>query len=94
MIHALQNCDPKARALLSSMLLERRAAGRAGLGHKELILSIVKQTGSLEYTVEILSELHKEISKLVDLMDKMTGKENKPLKRLLAALEVKEDGPC
>lgn len=91
MIHALENCDPKARVLLSSMLLERRAAGKAGQGHKELILSIIKQTGSLKYTVEVLSELHKEISKLVDLIDKRTGRVNKGLKKLLAALEVKEE---
>lgn len=91
MIHALENCDPKARVLLNSMLLGRRAAGATRLGHKELMISIVEQTGSLQYTVEILSALHRSITELVDLMDKKTGKVNEAFRGLLAALYVKND---
>ncbi|KAJ0116069.1 Geranylgeranyl pyrophosphate synthase A [Diaporthe amygdali] len=73
------------------MLLERRATGAAGLGHKELILSMMQQTGSLQYAVEILSVLFNEIFELVDLIDRRTGKVNKPIRDLLAALEIKKD---
>lgn len=94
MIHALENCDPKTRVLANSMLLSRRASGVAGLGHKELMLSIIEQTGSLQYTVEVLSVLRNEIIKLVDLMDRRTGKVNTSVRSLLEGLEVKKDRLC
>ena len=55
------------------MLLNRRASRAAVLGHKELMLSITEQTGSSQYTVEVLSTLQSEMLKLVDVMDKGTG---------------------
>lgn len=76
------------------MLLERRAAGSAGLGHKELILSILDQTGSLQYTVEVLSTLHLEILESIEMIDRRMGKVNKLIRDLLADLEIKKDGPC
>lgn len=94
MIHALENCDPKTRVLANSMLLNRRASGVAGLGHKELMLSIMEQTGSLQYTVEVLSALRNEMIKLVDLMDRRTGKVNRSFRSLLEGLEVKKDRLC
>lgn len=72
------------------MLLGRRAVGATSLGHKELMISIVEQSGSLNYTVEILSVLHRSIMELVDLMDKKTGKVNKAFRDLLAALDTKK----
>lgn len=73
------------------MLLGGRAAGATSLGHKELMIAIVKQSGSLQYTVEILSVLHRSIMELVDLMDKKTGKVNKAFRDLLAAVDIKND---
>ncbi|KAL1845942.1 hypothetical protein Daus18300_014402 [Diaporthe australafricana] len=94
LLHALENCDRKTRVLLNNMLLERRAAGKAGPGHKELILSILEQTKSLKYTVEMLSVLFDEILEVVDVIERRTGETNKPMRDLLAALEVKQQASC
>lgn len=72
------------------MLLERRAAGKAGPGHKELIISILEQTKSLKYTVEMLSVLFGEILDAVDVAERRMGGINRPMRDLLAALEIKE----
>lgn len=93
-MHSLENCDRTTRALLNNMLLERRAAGKAGPGHKELILSILAQTKSLEYTVEMLSVLFDEMLVAVDAIERRTGRINKPIRDLLAALEMKKEVSC
>lgn len=70
------------------MLLERRAAGKAGPGHKELILSILEQTKSLKFTVDLLSVLFDEILVAVDVIERTTGEENRPIRELFAALQI------
>jgi hypothetical protein len=72
------------------MLLERRAAGKAGPGHKELILSILEQAKSLQYTLDMLSVLFEEMMATVDLIERATGRINKPIRDLLAALEIQK----
>lgn len=76
------------------MLVERRVAGKAGPGHKELILSILEQTQSLSYTVEMLSVLFDGMLVAVDVIERRTGRINKPIRDLLAALEIKKDMRC
>ncbi|KAH8745795.1 GGPP synthase A [Diaporthe sp. PMI_573] len=89
LLHALETCDRRTRTLLDNMLLERRAAGKAGPGHKELVLSILEQTKSLQYTVDMLSALSDEILDIVGAIETATGEPNKPIRDLFAALEIK-----
>lgn len=59
---------------------------------KSLFFSIVEQSGFLQYTVDILLAFHTAILELGDLMDERTGKVNKAIRDLVAALVVRKDG--
>lgn len=73
------------------MLVERRVAGQAGPGHKELILSILERSKSFKYTVDMLAVLFDEMLVAVEAIERSTGRGNKPIRDLLAALEIKKD---
>lgn len=58
------------------------------LAQKHLVLNILKEAGSLEYTVTALHKLSQEIEIEVDSIEKATGIENKPLRVLFEILKV------
>lgn len=80
MIHNLESWDLKARVLQNSVLLDRGAPAAFRLGHKDwkLILPIVEQTRVWYYTVILFLVLNTTILDMADLMDKRTGRVNKP----------------
>ncbi|OJD36442.1 geranylgeranyl pyrophosphate synthase [Diplodia corticola] len=88
LMHALEHGDPTARRLLSGMMQQRRTAGCAGPGHKELILGILEEAGSLAYTAGVLGALAVELVEEIGAVERATGKTNAALRGLVEALRV------
>lgn len=68
--------------------MERRAAGHARLGHKELILKIFEETGSLKYTLDSLDILWGKIFARVREIEESTGKYNSRLRHLMNRIKL------
>ena len=88
LIHALENGSPRLVSLLQNMLIQRRASGSAPPGHKEFILTILEEIGSLDYTAEALRNLQIDIEEEIRLVEKSTGKISPVLWKVLEALRV------
>lgn len=88
LIHSLHNAKPATRAILNSLIMERHAAGCAGQGHKELMLSIFQETGSLLYAADTIQSLWSEISLEIDALERYKGKVNKPMRAIMDALKI------
>ncbi|GME35450.1 geranylgeranyl pyrophosphate synthase [Neofusicoccum parvum] len=88
LIHALGHAGQESQALLRGMYQQRRAAGCAGPGHKELILAILKEAGSLEHTAAVLGVLGAEMQQEIGAVETRMGKANPALRGLLEALQV------
>lgn len=88
LIHALEHAPKAEYSILRHTLLQRHIARGMALSQKYLILDILKATGSLQYTVDALREIGKEISVEVDHIERETGIENKSLRTLLELLKV------
>lgn len=58
------------------------------LSQKHLVLDILKEAGSLEYTVAALRKIGREIDMEVDSIEVVTGIENKSLRALIEILRV------
>ncbi|KAL5921334.1 hypothetical protein ACKVWC_003405 [Pyricularia oryzae] len=87
-LHAIQNASPSSRSLLRNMLLQVRKSGSAGERHKELMVSIMEEAGSLEFTAEMLLELEKSILAEVEAIEEVTGIRNQALRDLLGAFRA------
>lgn len=70
------------------MLLQVRKSGSAGERHKELMVSIMEEAGSLEFTAEMLLELEKSILAEVEAIEEVTGIRNQALRDLLGAFRA------
>ncbi|KAL0262785.1 hypothetical protein SLS55_001758 [Diplodia seriata] len=88
LMHALEHAEPTSRRLLSGMMQQRRTAGCAGPGHKELILRILEQAGSLQHTAGVLRALETELRQEIGAIEADTGKANTALRGLVEALQV------
>ncbi|KAL1637026.1 hypothetical protein SLS58_009465 [Diplodia intermedia] len=88
LMHALEHAEPTSRRLLSGMMQQRRTAGCAGPGHKELILRILEQAGSLQHTAGVLRALATELRQEIGAIEADTGKANTALRGLVEALQV------
>lgn len=86
LIHALENAP--TNMALRSMLLQRRGANKAALGHKELIIEHLNQTESLEFTAAALRELQGQIVLEVLRIERASDIQNVGLKNLLEKLHV------
>ncbi|KAK1595398.1 geranylgeranyl pyrophosphate synthetase [Colletotrichum navitas] len=88
MIHALRNAQPKTLNILQGLLQQRKVAGRAGPGQKELFLEIFRETGSLQHTAVLLRNIRIAIIAEVEVVEQSTGRTNDRLRMLLEALNV------
>ncbi|KAI6266500.1 hypothetical protein MCOR28_010004 [Pyricularia oryzae] len=86
MLHALRNAQPASLTILRHLLLQRRSAGCAGLGHKEKMLAILQETGSLKFTSEMLQQLHGSLVKELKDLEQTFGVRNQLLHDVLEAL--------
>lgn len=68
--------------------MQRRVAGLALSGHKELIIKLLQDTGSLEYTVQVLRKLQAELMDELLAVEAHTGKSNPDIRHMVEALKV------
>lgn len=88
LLHALQNAEPGVKALLHSMLMQRRVAGSAPEGHKELIINMLHETGSLGYTADMLRKMWINLMDEVHVIEAHTGKLNPKIRGIIEALRI------
>lgn len=70
------------------MLIQRRAVGSAPPGHKELIIALLQEIGSLEYTAKVLEALRTDLDGEIRTIEGYTGILNPILWHLVEALCV------
>lgn len=68
--------------------MQRHSAGHAPLEHKEMMLSIFQQAGSLGYTANVLGCLEDELLDEIAHIENATGKANPGLKSIIHALQL------
>ncbi|KAK7756059.1 hypothetical protein SLS62_002002 [Diatrype stigma] len=88
LIHALENTEEAEYSILRHVLGQRHIANGMSLAQKHLVLHILKEAGSLEYTVTALRKISQEIEAETDSIEEATGIENKPLRALFEVLKV------
>ncbi|KID83934.1 Polyprenyl synthetase-related protein [Metarhizium guizhouense ARSEF 977] len=88
MIHALQCLPESQRMILHNLLAQRKVNGGSSIEHKQLILQLMRRSGSLEYTLAALRLLQSEINKEVKSIEQESGIQNSDLKVLLSKLYV------
>ena len=74
--------------LLQNVLTQRRVAGSAPPGHKELIIDLLGEIGSLDYTAKALGALRTDLEDEIHAIEGYTGQPNPVLWRILEALRV------
>ncbi|KAM4055514.1 polyprenyl synthetase domain-containing protein [Hirsutella rhossiliensis] len=87
-IHALHSLSEDQGMVLRNMLAQRRVNGKSSLEHKQLILQLMQQSGSLNYTLAALRQLQSEIDKEVEAIELLSGFRNDGLRALLYKLYV------
>ncbi|KJK73476.1 hypothetical protein H634G_11289 [Metarhizium anisopliae BRIP 53293] len=88
MIHALQCLPESQRMILHNLLAQRKVNGGSSIEHKQLILKLMRRSGSLEYTLAALRLLQSEINQEVQLIEQKSGVQHGDLKVLLSKLYV------
>ena len=73
---------------LQALLVKRRLEGKLSDAAKREVLATMKKTGSLEYTLGVMHELHAELDAEVRVLEEKFGEENFTLKLLLEMLKV------
>ena len=73
---------------LRAFLMKRNVEGKLSNEAKREVLATMKKTKSLEYTLEVLRELHGELEKEVGNLEKNFGEENFALRLMLEMLKV------
>ncbi|KAI0526192.1 geranylgeranyl pyrophosphate synthase [Xylaria bambusicola] len=93
LIHCIQvlESNPKFAGdamQLRALLVKRRFEGKLGPEAKREILTIMKKTKSLEYTLGVIRKLHSELDKEVVNLEKAFGGENFQLRLLMEMLKL------
>ncbi|TLD15775.1 uncharacterized protein PgNI_02069 [Pyricularia grisea] len=84
-LHVMNNAKPRSRTILRNILLQRRN-GSLGIGHKETILAIIEETGSLGFSKLLMQRLEDEMFKELETIEAATGERNPALMGLMDAL--------
>ena len=74
--------------LLRNILTQRLVNDGSSLAHKETIIDMMKNGGSLKFTAEMLDVLHSKVENSVEELEKKFGAENLELKMIVAMLKV------
>jgi len=88
LVHAVQNGGSKLGTLLQNMLMQRRAMGSVRAIHKEFIISILTEIGSLKYTERSLLALQNDLENEIRLIELSTGKTNPKLWLILEMFRI------
>lgn len=89
LVHAVQHgSSVKLRTLLHNMLMQRRATGSVPTTHKELILAVLSEIGSLQYTERCLLALLRDVEDEIRRIERETGKINPKLWVILKKFKI------
>ncbi|KAI0470317.1 isoprenoid synthase domain-containing protein [Xylaria cf. heliscus] len=88
LLHAYHNAQPTMKKVLSSILIQRRVAGVASVGHKEMIVKWLREEGSVNYTASALRMLQHELMSELEAVERETGKRNTIMRSILNSLEI------
>lgn len=94
MIMALEKTSDSSRRVLRSLLMQRREAGFAAPGQKELMLAIFEESGALNHTSKVLSTLWDQILAEIRMLEGRTEKTNMPLTHILCSLSPPKKSEC
>ncbi|KMP08680.1 geranylgeranyl pyrophosphate synthetase [Coccidioides immitis RMSCC 2394] len=73
---------------LRAFLMKRRLDGKLSIEAKREVLATMKKTKSLDYTLDVLRELHGELEREVGILEAKFGEENFSLRLMLEMLKV------
>ncbi|EER24921.1 polyprenyl synthetase, putative [Coccidioides posadasii C735 delta SOWgp] len=73
---------------LRASLMKRRLDGKLSIEAKREVLATMKKTKSLDYTLDVLRELHGELEREVGILEAKFGEENFSLRLMLEMLKV------
>lgn len=93
LIHCVQTLESDPKFVgdgisLRAFLTKRRSEGRLSHEAKREVLTIMKKTKSLEYTLGVLRELHSDLESEVGRLESKFGEENFSLRLMLEMLKV------
>ncbi|KAI1454034.1 terpenoid synthase [Annulohypoxylon moriforme] len=88
LIKTLEMASPRQRAIMRSLLMERQATKCVGREHKNLLLTIMEDSGSLRYTSEVLSMLCDEVLLELRHVEHDTGIQNPAMIRIIESLRL------
>ncbi|KAF3070604.1 Ophiobolin F synthase [Daldinia childiae] len=86
LIHALAHTDKALQ--LRGLLNQRRRNGQCTIEQKHLILTHMREAGSLRYVFRVLEALHTELEAEVGRLESVFGKVNHEIRLMLAMLKV------
>lgn len=86
LIHMLNNSQDNEQAL--SILQERRCKGSMAYETKQLVLEMMKECGSLEYTRGVLKKLECLVEVEIERLEQLTGSKNYVLRLLVERLRI------
>lgn len=68
--------------------MQRRAQGCATDCHKELVIELLNQTGSLDFTAQALQELKSNLEEEICRVEAITGRGNPEVRKIINALKI------
>jgi geranylgeranyl diphosphate synthase type 3 len=74
--------------VLHELLRQRMDTGAMSGASKALVLEMLENSGSLEYTRQVLRMLYEQIKDCIGRVEKVTGGYNQPMRLLLHALYI------
>ncbi|KAI0116203.1 terpenoid synthase [Hypoxylon sp. NC0597] len=86
LIHALAHSDEAPH--LRDLLHQRRRNGKCTMEQKHLILTRMREAGSLRYVLHVLQALHTELDAEVGRLERVFGQVNHEIRLMLAILQV------
>jgi geranylgeranyl pyrophosphate synthase len=88
LFHALQNLPSAQSCVLQNILTQRRLNGSMSADHKHVVLGLMKQAGSLEYTLGAVRLLQDEVNREIAAVESETGVENPELRAIIEMIRV------
>ena len=78
-----------SETVLQNILTQRRVNDGSSLVHKQTMLDMMKASGSLKFTAEMLDGMHAKVERSVGELEKECGVENLELRLIVEMLKLK-----
>jgi len=85
MLHTLPSYQ---RGVLHNLLTQRRLKGSMGIEQKRMVLEMMDQAGSLDYTLNAVRRLQGDMEHELDVVEQETGVENFELRALFEMIKI------